>query len=142
MRPAAGFTGGLVVENETLCFYDSTIWIPSLLPPAGCTDVPVNLAPWSLTFGGVAIGGGSRSQVATLANVGAGAVTIAAIVSSGDFTQSNDCPTSLAAGGSCSIAVIFTPTAAGIRSGSVSILDKLESSPQVLNLAGLGLPAQ
>jgi hypothetical protein len=70
MSAAAGFHGGLVIENETLCFYESTIWTPSLLPPTGCTDAPANLSPWSLTFGGVAIGAGRGSQSATLTNVG------------------------------------------------------------------------
>ncbi len=36
MSPTAGFTGGTVTEIETLCFYDSTIWTPSLTPPAPC----------------------------------------------------------------------------------------------------------
>ena len=34
-KPTGGFTGE-VVETETLCFYDSTTWIPSLTLPPGC----------------------------------------------------------------------------------------------------------
>jgi hypothetical protein len=37
MSPTGGFTGGPVTEVETLCFYDSSIWTPSLTPPAPCT---------------------------------------------------------------------------------------------------------
>jgi hypothetical protein len=37
MSPPGGFTGGLVTEVETFCFYDSSIWTPSLTPPAACT---------------------------------------------------------------------------------------------------------
>jgi hypothetical protein len=37
MSPTAGFTGGLVTEVETLCFYDSSTWTPSLTPPAACS---------------------------------------------------------------------------------------------------------
>ncbi len=38
MTPTAGFTGGTVTEVETLCFYDSSIWTPSLTPPAPCNS--------------------------------------------------------------------------------------------------------
>lgn len=34
-KPAGGFTGE-IVETETLCFYDSSTWTPSLTLPPGC----------------------------------------------------------------------------------------------------------
>jgi hypothetical protein len=40
--PVGGFTGTLV-EREVLCFYDSSTWVPSLTPPAGCAK------PWTAT---------------------------------------------------------------------------------------------
>jgi hypothetical protein len=39
-----------------------------------------------------------------------------------------------------SAAVIFKPSATGIRSGSVSVVDALSNSPQTVGLAGLGVP--
>jgi hypothetical protein len=103
---------------------------------------PVNLYPWTLTFAALAVGVNSGPKTATLTNVGPGTVTIDRIASSGDFSETNNCPKSIAAGASCTITVIFRPSVTGIRSGSVSILDLLHSSPQILGLAGLGLPAQ
>lgn len=38
ISPTAGFTGGSVTEVETLCFYNSSIWTPSLTPPAPCNN--------------------------------------------------------------------------------------------------------
>jgi hypothetical protein len=35
LHPPGGFTG-TVVETESLCFYDSSIWTPGLTLPAGC----------------------------------------------------------------------------------------------------------
>lgn len=35
LQPDGGFTG-TVTETEYLCFYDSSIWAPSLSLPAGC----------------------------------------------------------------------------------------------------------
>jgi hypothetical protein len=35
LQPAGGFTG-TVIETEFLCFYDSSLWIPSTTLPPGC----------------------------------------------------------------------------------------------------------
>jgi hypothetical protein len=142
MNPTAGFTGGLVTEVETLCFYNSTIWTPSLIPPPGCINAPMTLFPGSLTFASQTVGATSAPKAAILKNVGTVAVTIGGIVASGDFGQSNNCPASIAAGAYCTIDVVFKPSAAGIRSGSVSIVDAVRNSPQTLGLAGMGLAAQ
>jgi len=137
MNPSAGFTGGLVTEAEMLCFYNSAIWTPSLTPPAGCRNAPVTLSPASLTFAGQAVGAAGSAKTTTLKNIGAAAVIIAGIAANGNFAQTNNCPGSLAAGATCTIDVVFKPSATGIRSGSVSIFDGVSS--QVLSLAGLGL---
>jgi hypothetical protein len=142
MNPTAGFSGGLVTEVETLCFYNSTTWTPSLTPPPACINAPMTLFPESLTFAGQTGGIASAPKAAILKNIGAEPVTIGGIVSSGDFGQANDCPASLAAGAYCTIGVAFKPSAAGIRSGSISIVDAVGNSPQTLSLAGLGLAAQ
>ncbi len=49
MSPTAGFTGGMVTEVETLCFYNSSIWTPSLTPPAGCGGAPASPTSSTLT---------------------------------------------------------------------------------------------
>jgi hypothetical protein len=98
MGPTGGFSGGLVTEVETLCFYNSTTWTPSLMPPPACIDAPMTLVPGSLTFAGQTVGVASTPKAAIVKNVGTDAVTIYGIVSSGDFGQVNDCPASLAAG--------------------------------------------
>lgn len=66
---------------------------------------------------------------------------IVEIGAEGDFAQSNNYPKEMAARTSCIISVTFTPGAAGIRNGSVTINDLLKGSPQVLSLAGLGQAA-
>jgi hypothetical protein len=143
ISPAAGFSGGLLTEVEALCFYDSSSWVPSLTPPVGCRNAPISLSPWTLTFEGQSVGTTSVSKTAALINSGTRSLNIGKIVASGDFTQTNDCPTTLAGAAQCTLTVSFTPSAAGIRSGSVSIIDQRQlSSPQTLGLAGIGLPAQ
>ncbi|MGD0162521.1 MAG: Ig-like domain-containing protein [Candidatus Sulfotelmatobacter sp.] len=50
LSPTAGFTGGTVTEVETLCFYDSSIWTPSLTPPAPCNGSASSQTPTSTTL--------------------------------------------------------------------------------------------
>lgn len=142
MGPAGGFSGGLVTEVETLCFYNSALWTPSLIPPAACINAPLNVLPESLTFSGEPVNSSSSPKVVVLKNIGTAAHAIGGIGASGDFVQENNCPTSLAAGTSCNIAVVFKPLAAGIQSGLISIVDAENNSPQTIVLAGLGLAPQ
>ena len=100
------------------------------------------LSPSSLTFAGLTVGSTSSAQGVTLNNTGGAALAIASIVASGDFAQTNNCGSSVAAGTSCTINVTFTPTAAGTRSGSLTITDNsigLTGSTQTVTVSGTGL---
>src|SRR5262249_30225991 len=57
----------------------------------------------------------------------------------GDFTQTSNCPASLAQNTSCLISIVFTPTAAGARSAILSIFDNAPVSPQPITLSGAGV---
>jgi hypothetical protein len=141
LSPTGGFTGGLVTEVETMCFYDSSIWTPSLTPPAGC-NAGVTLSPGSLTFGDQATGTSSPAQTVTLSNNSSSLLTISSIAitgtDSGDYSETNGCGTSLATGTSCPISVTFTPTATGTRTATLTVTDSDPSSPQTSSLTGTG----
>jgi len=109
-----------------------------LLAGDGLPVPVVSLSVTSLTFSSQSLGTTSAPQTVTLSNTGSSALTIASIVSTGDFAQLNTCGTSLAAGASCAINVTFTPTAAGSRTGSITITDNAASSPQIVSLGGSG----
>ena len=66
-------------------------------------------------------------------------VHITNATATGDFAASNQCPAELYPGGGCVIGVTFTPTVAGVRTGTLSILDDVPGSPQTVNLTGTGL---
>ena len=59
-------------------------------------------------------------------------------MNAGNFSQTNNCGTSIAAKASCTIAVTFTPTATGIRTAALYIRDDGGGSPQKVNLTGTG----
>ena len=102
------------------------------------TAPAVTLAPTTLDFGSAEIGATTAAQSVALQNTGTGPVAIAGIVASGDFASTNDCPATLGAGASCSLTVIFTPTAVGTRSGAVTVTDDATGSPHAVTLSGQG----
>ncbi len=102
-------------------------------------DAPgLSLSSFSLSFQDEGIGGTTPSQQITLANTGSATLNITSIVPSGDFAATT-CGSSLAGGTSCTISVTFTPTAAGARTGTITITDSVASSPQKVTLTGNGV---
>ena len=65
--------------------------------PDCSTGSYVALFPTSLSFGAQRVGNGSSAQQITLSNHQAGSLSISSIAVSGDFTQTNDCGTSVPA---------------------------------------------
>ena len=106
------------------------------------TTAVASLSSSSLEFGNAPVAVASSSQVLTLNNTGSMALSITSIAFTGanatDFNQVNTCGASLAAGGSCTIAIVFTPSAIGTRTASVTIADDASGSPQAASLSGTG----
>ncbi|MGH9432633.1 MAG: choice-of-anchor D domain-containing protein [Terriglobia bacterium] len=98
----------------------------------------VALSPSSLNFSGEIIGNSSNAQAVRLANSSPNATTITSINASGDFSETNNCGASLAAGANCAIQVSFKPTAGGSRSGTLTVADSAPGSPQAISLTGAG----
>src|SRR5215472_4488721 len=99
----------------------------------------LNVSPTSLTFGSQAVGTSSAAQYITLNNAGNATLTFSASFT-GDyaFAGSGTCGSSVAPGASCTISVKFTPTAAGTRTGTLTLTDNASGSPQKVALAGTG----
>jgi hypothetical protein len=101
---------------------------------------PVPLfSPNSLSFGDQGVGTTSVAQTVTLTNAGDAALSIIGIQAKGDFGQTNTCGSSLAVGASCSINVSFSPSATGVRTGSLSVSDNAANSPRSITLTGNGV---
>jgi predicted dienelactone hydrolase len=96
------------------------------------------LSPTGLTFPTQLVGTTSPAKSVTLSDYGTMALNITSIVASGNFSQTNTCGSSLAAGASCTINVTFKPTQIGTRTGAVSITDNAPGSPQKVSLMGTG----
>ncbi len=98
----------------------------------------VLLSPASLTFSSVPVGTSSAAQTVTLTNNGSASLSIGNIQIAGDYSQTNNCPSVLAYGSSCAINVQFTPSLVGTRSGTLTVSDNVQGSPQTVSLSGTG----
>jgi hypothetical protein len=95
--------------------------------------------PTQLTFAAIAAGQSSAAQSVTITNstnFAIGSVTLAA---SGPFNVAqNGCTGSLAAGANCTASVVFSPTAGGSATGSLSISSTAVATPATVALSGTG----
>lgn len=89
-------------------------------------------------LGTVLLGSTSPQQPVTLTNNGSSKVSIASIQTFGNYSQTNNCKSTLAAGASCKINVTYTPVATGIFYGNLEVVDDDPSSPQTVRLRGIG----
>jgi FG-GAP-like repeat/Cep192 domain 4/Abnormal spindle-like microcephaly-assoc'd, ASPM-SPD-2-Hydin len=94
------------------------------------------LSPTSLTFPTVVVGKTASARV-SLKNTG-GALDITSISTTGDFSQTTTCGSTVYAGQTCYIVVDFTPKARGTRIGTLSVTDNAVGNPQVVSLSGVG----
>jgi hypothetical protein len=126
--------------SGTISIADSASGSPQTVSLTGTgTGAPaVTLSPTSLTFASQAIDTTSAAQTVTLTNTGTGPLTITSVTSTGNYSQTNGCGSSVAAGANCKISVAFIPTAAGTLTGSVVITDNASNSPQTVTLTGTG----
>jgi len=109
------------------------------LSGTGVAPGPILTAnPAGLTFPGTVVGVAAATQAVTVTNSGTTAATVSGVSASGDFSQTNNC-SALAVGASCTVTVKFTPTAAGTRTGAVSITSNANNSPTTIALTGSGI---
>ncbi|MFC1430193.1 choice-of-anchor D domain-containing protein [Streptacidiphilus sp. N1-3] len=98
----------------------------------------LSAGPTSLTFASQALNTASAAQSVTVTNTGTAAAAVSGVATTGDFSQTNTCGTSIAAGASCAVAVKFTPTASGTRTGNLTISSNASNSPTTVALTGTG----
>jgi hypothetical protein len=95
-----------------------------------------------IVFNFVQVGSTSETKSVTISNAGEGEleITSAEVSASKDFSIVADgcIDTSLAAGQSCAVSLVFHPAAAGTRVGSLVIGDSHDTCKNYVNLAGSG----
>ena len=91
----------------------------------------------NLSFGLTAVGSTSSPESLTLSAYGP--VTISNISTSTNFSEADDCPSSMTNGTVCTMYVYFVPTASGNLNGNVTVnTNGFFSQTNTVNLSGLG----
>jgi uncharacterized repeat protein (TIGR02543 family) len=110
-----------LISPNSLTFPSTVLGVPSATQTFTLTNLPAATAPLQLT--GIAINGSNPS----------------------DYSQTNNCPTTIPVGGSCSIVVTFTPLAVGGRSATLITATNNPNSLVLSNLLvgeGVATPTQ
>ncbi len=115
---------------------------PQIFNLSGTGVLPVTLNPTSLTFTAQAAGTASAPQTVTLTNNQPVALTSISLLASGDYSVSAagtaPCGPTVAAHGSCTFEIKFTPTNTGTVNGAATVTYNAGDSPQVVKLSGTG----
>ena len=125
-------TGSLLVT-------DDAAGSPQAVPLAGTgLGAVVALSATNLAFANQQVGTSSPVQAVALTNTGNINLNITAINITGDYSQTNNCSSSLLPGSSCTFNITFSPAASGVRNGTMAITDNAQNTPQTVALTGVG----
>ena len=134
-QSAGTFSGNVALTSDGS---NPTMNLP--LSGIGVTQGTLTSNPTSLAFGNVQVGN-NTSLSETLTNTGVSSLTISAATASGSGFSLNglSLPLTLTAGQSTSFTVLFSPTASGAASGSVSITSNGSNPNLSIPLSGTGV---
>jgi hypothetical protein len=112
---------------------------PQTVNLSGTAIGPVAFSPASVSFPSTAIGTTSSPLTVTVTNSQSTSLTVSGATISGDYSiSSNTCSGSIAAGGTCTVKVTFTPTVSGTITGALTLTDSAADSPELVALSGKG----
>ena len=139
--------GGWNAATSPLTIYGDTWELGSGIQTAAGTPVGNLQQNGTLNFGNVFVGSTSQTTQTyaafRLTNTGTGPLTVNSIaVTGGDFPVTNYCPVAgnpLPAGSACMTLVVFTPTAGGLRTGSIAFSYNAPGGNQTFQLQGTGV---
>jgi hypothetical protein len=133
---------GMGARSANLNINDNAPGAPQQVSLHG-TGTFANLSPASLSYAGTKVGKSSPTKIVTFTNIGNALLTMRSISITGanpfDFTQTNTCGSTVAAGAKCTVTVTFKPTALGTRTANPYFDDSDGAGPQTVSLAGTGI---
>ncbi len=126
--------GVIMVDGVYAWVYGAVpVPLPSPRPSA------IKFIPNTLTFSQNA-GSASAAQTVTISNFGGSPLSGLAVSTAGAFSETDNCPSTLQAGTSCTVSVTFTPSAPGDAAGTLNITDNSGNAgtSQTVALNGTG----
>jgi FG-GAP-like repeat/Abnormal spindle-like microcephaly-assoc'd, ASPM-SPD-2-Hydin len=128
---AADFNGDGRLDVLDVDIDESTMYVFLQVPRVEGLPKSVNFQPRTV---GTAI----KPTKITMKNSGSALLEIDSVTISGDFSETNNCGSSLAAEENCTIEITFQPTATGTRTGAITVSSNASGSPEIISLTGTG----
>jgi len=128
-------------RSASLTVTDDACGSPHVIPLTG-NGTEITMSPSPVNFGTQTVGTTTAPMTVTLTNHGTTSVSVKSATitgtNKGDFKVTGNTCTTLAASGTCTVIVTFTPAASGSRTGTLSISDSDKGTPQTDVLEGTG----
>ncbi len=127
-------------KNDFVTLTDSAGTQQVTLTGTGVAATGITLNPPSIAFGSQTVGAKTTTPVTVTNNTAAAiSITSIAITPTGtvSYTQTNNCGSSIAASGTCTIQVSFDPQSTGSKTASVTLTDT--AGTQTVALTGTGV---
>ncbi|HSY36253.1 MAG TPA: choice-of-anchor D domain-containing protein [Acidobacteriaceae bacterium] len=122
--------------------YGRGLWQTPLLTATTASVAAITLSASSLTFAAQQVATQSAAQTITVSSTGSAPVVFGSLGLAGDFTETDNCAgQTLAVGSSCSVQIVFAPTATGARSGQLTIYANVAGGQATVSLNGTGTAA-
>jgi hypothetical protein len=132
----------LATSGTTQVTVSSGGTVSPALPFFISSGASVSLSTKTITFSSQAVGLPSSAQIVTVQNTGSSPLTGLNFSTSGtnaaSFGATSTCSNMVAAGSSCTVSVVFTPSQAGTSNANLLITDNAPDSPQAVTLSGTG----
>jgi uncharacterized repeat protein (TIGR01451 family) len=140
------FTGDSNVTKThaaNLLITDNAAGSPQSIPMTAVVINPIaTFSPTSLNFGNQKSNTTSAAKSVILKNTGTTPLLLNGLSISGNFASATGTTctgtTSLAVNATCTLNVVFKPTSRGSKSGSITVSDNAQNSPQSVSLSGNG----
>jgi hypothetical protein len=117
--------------------YGRGLWQIPLLTASGSARPSISFSSSALTFGTQAVDTESAPQIITVTNTGSAPLTVNTVATTGDFNETDTCTgASVAVNATCTIQVIFLPTATGGQSGVLTVYGNVAGGQATATLSG------
>ena len=109
--------GSLTIANNTAT---PTVTV-TLKGIGGATPGILTMTPSNLNFGPQLLNTSSAPKIITVKNIGGSTLNLTGLAITGPFTVDSTCGTSLDAGATCTLSIIFSPVSLGATTGGITL---------------------
>ena len=119
--------------------YGRGSWQTPLLTAISVAQPGLTLSAPSFSFAAQQVQTQSAAQTLTITSSGNAPLTFSTLVMTGDFTETDNCAgQTLAVNATCTVQIVFAPTATGARSGQLTIYANIAGGQATVSLSGTG----